>query len=103
MATINNSSNEDSILPRPEYTLIVDFDQLKSEEDKKESIKQLEMSHIGFFNTLAKIFSERLKTPPKKIPDKIIFSVDTETLHRAELIRMIDKMRFLLAIKYSTL
>lgn len=103
MVKINNSINGvDDSHKDLSFQLISNFDDLKSDKDKKEYIRQLRISQAKFYRTLSEILTERLKNPPKPIPDKSLFKADVTRMDRIALINLIDDIRFLLAVKYRT-
>lgn len=103
MAKINNSINGvDDSYKDLSFKLIANFDNLESKADKREYIRQYEISHVKFYRTLAEILTDRLKNPPKPIPDTSLFKADVASMDRVAMINFIDDIRFLLAVKYRT-
>lgn len=103
MANINDSSNQSYDPINESYELIASFDLIESEQEKLDRIRQLELSGVQFLKNHAEILQERLESPPPPIPNKSVFQADYQAMDKEELASFINEMRFMLAVKYSTL
>ena len=95
---INNHSNN----PPCVFKLIMKFDKLKTEKEKKERIRNLKGSEVKFCRELATLLKERMEDPPPPIPDKTIFIANLDLMDREKLKMFCDDLRFLLATRYFT-
>lgn len=95
---INNHSNN----PPCVFKLIVTFDKLKTDKEKKERINNLKGSEVKFCRELATLLKERMQDPPPPIPDKTIFIADINLMDIDKLRGFCDDLRFLLATRYFT-
>lgn len=95
---INNHSNN----PPCVFKLIVKFDKLKTDKEKKEHIYKLKGSEVKFCRELATLLKERMQDPPPPIADKTIFIANLDLMDKEKLKMFCDDLRFLLATKYLT-
>lgn len=84
------------------YQLIVKFDKLKTDKERKDHINKLKGSEVKFCREMAVLLKERIKEPPPPIPDKTIFVADIHCMGIDALRMFCDDMRYLLATKYRT-
>jgi hypothetical protein len=95
---INNHSNN----PPCVFKLIVKFDKLKTDIQKKGFIHRLKSSEVKFCREMAVLLKKRMQNPPPPIPDKTVFIANLDLMDKEKLKMFCDDLRFLLATKYFT-